>query len=521
MRDRITHFVMTEDTPVVQTTYGKIRGYQENDMYHFRGIPYAEAERFMAPQPPKSWEGVKDTQDYGFVCPQAPDREVQGNLAFPKRYWLEREDCQTLNIWTKTLESGKKMPVMIWLHGGGFSKGSVMELECYDGENLARYGDVVSVSISHRLNALGFLDLSDFGPEYELSGNAGMEDVVMALQWIHDNIDKFGGDPDNVTIFGESGGGGKVCTLLQMADADGLYHRAIIESGVLPGNPKPLEEDKAESKALGRRFVEEAGGLENLRTMEYHDLLKLMNKISGNAFMMWGPVPLTGSYTGDFRAAGFRKETLSIPVICGSVFMELNPRSTCMKPRASFTEEERFQAIVDAYGAEHAAEIRAAFEKAYPEFNIYYASQADCMVRVPTKEFCMKRTAAGGKVWNFMFAHESDYRGGILSTHADELAFIFHNVEYLSSQYNEDPEHSAEWMEELIFNAWVNFASKGDPNYEGLPEWKPLSEGENNCFIFSKAPRCVADHDQAFMELLLKYSKYAKPFFHREKKEDK
>ncbi len=516
-RNKVTDFICAENDPVVATTYGKIRGYRENELYSFRGITYAKAERFMPPSKPDNWEGIIDTQDYGFVCPQLPDKEVQGNLAFPKRYWLEREDCQTLNIWTKTLDPEKKQPVMIWLHGGGFSKGSVMELECYEGENLARYGEVVSVSISHRLNIFGFLDLSEYGAEYELSGNVGMEDIVAALEWIRDNIALFGGDPENVTVFGESGGGGKVAALLQMADADGLYHRAVIESGILPGVQKTPEEAKKDAKALAEKYVEAAGGLTHLRTMPWQELLKLMEQVSESAFMSWGPTPMTGTYTGDFRTAGFRKETLNIPVICGSVFMELNPRSASLKPRVSLTAGERREAVAKAYGEDHADEVITAFKKAYPEFNVYYASEADCMVRVPTKEFCVKRTEAGGKVWNYLFAHESDYKGGILSTHADELAFIFHNVDYLGCQMNHDPEHSALWMQDLIFKAWVSFAKNGDPNYEGLPLWKPLSENDAECFIFSKSPRCVPDHDKEFMECLLKYSRYSKPMFYRER----
>ena len=197
--------------------------------------------------------------------------------------------------------------------------------------------------------------------------------------------------------------------------------------------------------------------------------------------------------------------------------MELNPRSKSLKPRTSFTAEERRAAVAKAFGEEHADEVITAFKQAYPEFNVYYASEADCMVRIPTKEFCVKRTAAGGRVWNYMFAHESDYKGGILSTHADELAFIFHNVDYLGCQMNHDPEHSAAWMQGMIFRAWGSFGRNGDPNYEGLPAWKPLSAAENNCFIFSKSPRCVADHDDKLMSLLSQYSPYTRPSFYREK----
>ena len=508
-------FICREDYPLVQTDKGTIRGYMLNEMFHFLGIPYAKAERFMAPEPCEPWEGILDTQDYGFLCPQLPDKEVKGNLAFPKRYWLEREDCQTLNVWTESLDPEKKMPVVIWLHGGGFSKGSCLELEAYDGENMGRYGHVVSVSVNHRLNILGFLDLSDYGPEYALSGNVGMEDIVSALRWVHDNIAQFGGDPENVTIFGESGGGGKVCTLLQMSAADGLYQKAIIESGVLASDGRKPEEEKAEKKAFAKAIVEAIGGLEALKTAPYCALMDAVRKVTDNPFVNWGPVPLTGSYIGDAWSAGFRDEVKDIPVICGSVFQELVPRNEDFREKEKLTDAERYEAIVKAYGEEAAPKIRAAFEKAYPEFNIYYASLADCMVRRPTKKFCMLRRDSGAKTtYNFMFAHETMYKGGLLSTHADELCFVFHNVEYNPSQFAEGRELL---IQEQIFNAWMQFARTGNPNHPGIPTWKPLEEGRNNCFVFSKASSCRVDHDDELMELLGKYSPYAEPFFHRKK----
>lgn len=143
----------------------------------------------------------------------------------PHMYWSEKEDCQNLNIWTPSIRDGRKRPVMVWLHGGGFSSGSSIEQLAYDGENLSRAGDVVVVSVNHRLNVLGYLDLSPFGEKYRDSANAGNLDLIAALEWIWDNIEGFGGDPENVTLFGQSGGGVKVWSLLQMPEADGLFHK--------------------------------------------------------------------------------------------------------------------------------------------------------------------------------------------------------------------------------------------------------------------------------------------------------
>ena len=511
----IKEFVCSETEPVVQTKAGKIRGYKMNEIYTFLGIRYAQAERFKMPEPVTPWEGIVDTQDYGHVCPTRPETMTVGNLAFPKRYWLPNENCQYLNVWTKYLDTAVKKPVIVWLHGGGFSSGSCIELECYDGENMCRYGDIVQVSLNHRLNIYGYLDLSDYGPEYELSGNVGMEDVVVALKWVRDNIASFGGDPNNVTIFGESGGGAKVRALTQMGAADGLYHRAIVDSGIMGGKDVTTAEEKQRAKDSAKKIVDAAGGLETLKQLPNDALLKIIEKAGDGGFFNWGPVPGTGSYIGEWYNAGFRKESLSIPLIAGSVFTELVPRPKEINDKSALSEAERYQAVVEAYGEEPAPAIRDAFKKAYPEFNLYYVSIIDTMVRRPTSKFCAKRTEAGGKdTYNFMFAHETNYKGGLLSTHADELAFVFHNVEYIGSQFAGEQTYI---MQDQIFNSFMAFARTGNPNNDKIPAWKAVTPDEHNCFVFSKAPGNRVAHDEELMEIVAKYTKHAFPSFMKKK----
>lgn len=198
----------------VQTDKGTVQGFVRYGVQTFRGIPYASAGHFLPPEAPSAWEGVRPALSYGYVCPQ-PDPQMREPQAFFSgwRFWPKSEDCLNLNVWSPPLGATEKKPVMVWLHGGGFFSGSSMELPVYDDTNLARNGDVVVVSVNHRLNVLGYLDLSAHGEQYQSSGNVGMIDIVAALAWVQKNIARFGGDPNNVTIFGQAGGGAKVSTL--------------------------------------------------------------------------------------------------------------------------------------------------------------------------------------------------------------------------------------------------------------------------------------------------------------------
>src|SRR5580658_1789366 len=243
--------------PVVETTAGKIRGTIEDKVSAFRGIPYgastAGAGRFMPPEKPQPWAGVKDTIELGHRSPQGASTLIP-EVAAVDANEPAGEDCLVLNVWTPSASPGHKRPVMVWLHGGGFTSGSG-GFKIYDGVNLAGKHDVVVVTVNHRLNAFGYLYLADLGGEkYANASNAGMLDIVAALEWVRDNISNFGGDPGNVAIFGQSGGGAKVSTLLAMPSAKGLFHSAVIESGPsLTGGTRERANQTAETllKELG------------------------------------------------------------------------------------------------------------------------------------------------------------------------------------------------------------------------------------------------------------------------------
>ncbi|MEO1625165.1 MAG: carboxylesterase family protein, partial [Bacteroidota bacterium] len=249
--------VVGKNKAIVATTYGKVRGSIHRNIYTYKGIPYAKARRFQAPQQPDSWQGIRSSMSYGPVCPLLrPTTQVDdaGEFAFHHDWGYPNEDCLRLNIWTPGINDDKKRPVMLWFHGGGYTAGSSQELPSYDGESISRKGDVVLVSINHRLNVLGFLDLSAYGEEYQSSGNVGMMDLQASLEWIRDNIAAFGGDPNNVTIFGQSGGGGKVTTLMNAPSCKGLFHKAIVQSGV-----GVRFQDPAMSRRVGKAVVEALG----------------------------------------------------------------------------------------------------------------------------------------------------------------------------------------------------------------------------------------------------------------------
>ena len=315
----------TKTEPVVETKAGKLRGFQLDGVYAFHGVKYADAKRFQQPEPVQPWEGIKNALAYGYVCPMLHQDEPNNELMVPHRYWPLDENCQYLNIWTKSLDTSAKKPVLVWLHGGGFAAGSSIEHIAYEGENMSRYGDVVVVSLNHRLNILGYLDLSPFGEKYANSGNAGSADMVAALQWIHENIAGFGGDPENVTLFGQSGGGMKVWTLMQTPAADGLFHKGVVQSGCIDNI---LDLTKTDGTAIVTALMEALGvtEVEALETIPYAQLAEAYNKVmpavaQTGAYVGGNPMP-NDWYLGDPRVIGFTEHARTVPVMVGTVLGE-------------------------------------------------------------------------------------------------------------------------------------------------------------------------------------------------------
>lgn len=496
-----------DNLPVVQTKAGKLRGYQSEGTYIFKGIKYAKAERFQKPVDPDPWEGVIETASYGFVSPMLTQDNPTGEIIVPHRYWPQNEHCQNLNIWTQTLDAEAKKPVLVWIHGGAFSMGSSIEQKAYNGENMSKYGDVVVVSVNHRLNILGYFDLSPYGEKYADSANAGQEDLIAALRWIKDNIAAFGGDSENVTIFGQSGGGMKVSGLMQMSEADGLFHKGIIMSGVagdlLPystGDSRPIVQ--AVLKELGLTEDE----VEKLETVPYYELAQAYNKVSpalAAQGLYVGCMPKPNAfYKGEGPAYGFREHAREIPLMVGTVFGEF-----AMKPlpfnKEEISEADLKTALKERFH-EHADALAEEFAKAYPGKNPADLFSLDTIFRGPTKEFIRTFAEAGGRVYSYLFALEFPYQHKRTAWHCADIPYVFHNAEMVPVCNIPDV---SDQLEEQIFRAVISFAETGNPNHPGIPEWPQTTADDEATMIFDR----VCDLRHNFDERLLQMHLDASP----------
>ena len=491
-------------TALVKTDRGMIRGYYYDGIFHFKGVPYAKARRFCRPQPADAWEGVLDAVNYGCVCPLLELPRPTGELMVPHRYWVMDEDCLNLNIWTPRLDGGKR-PVMVWLHGGGFFAGSAIEQLAYEGGNMSRNGDVVVVSVNHRLNILGYFDLSDFGEEYANSGNAGTDDLVAALRWIRGNIASFGGDPDNVTLFGQSGGGAKITALLQTPEADGLFAKGIIMSGVIG----PVLTDVEESgKPLAEALLKELGlsGIHQLETVPYALLAGAYQKVKPQleregVCMDWAPHP-NKFYLGDPAVHGFRKETSGVPLIVGSVFGEFSSFEPCPFDRQNITREEGMSLAASLLGEKAAKELTGLFETAYPERPAADLLLLDTMFREPEIRYIQQRTDLGGKVWSYLFNLDLPLDGGRTPWHCSDIPYVFHNTELVPCTQEKGV---TQRVETQIFSAVMAFARTGDPQNPSIVHWPCSIPGEEYTLLVGKESRVAKNFDHQLIAALKKY----------------
>ncbi|MDR3147436.1 MAG: carboxylesterase family protein [Treponema sp.] len=502
-------FLCSDTEPIAQTKAGKLRGFLLDGVYAFHGIKYADAGRFQAPKPVAPWEGVKDALSYGPIAPLLENPAPSGEILIPHRFWPEHEHCQYLNIWTPGLD-GEQRPVMVWLHGGGFSAGSSIEQVAYEGDHLAQWGNVVVVSLNHRLNLLGYFDMSSFGKKYGNSGNAGMADIVEALRWVRDNIAAFGGDPGNVTLFGQSGGGMKVTALGQIPEAAGLFHKGIVMSGVADMMSfSPPRDDRALAKNLLEELGLGEGDAEKLETVPFTVLARAFNRVSKKArkqgvFVNWGP-QTNEWYPGDPLQTGFSDFAKSFPTMVGTVIAEFG-FGPGIPGRRSLSPEARREIIAQRYGS-HTEDLIALFKKAYPGKNELDLLSLDTIFRPGTLRHIDRKAAeASAPVYSYLFALEFEYDVGKPAWHCSDIPFVFRNTDRVAVCAIEGV---TERLEDQISGAYVNFARNGNPGHPSLPDWPAWSGSTKATMVFDRESRVFLDHEQELLALL---QKAAPPF---------
>ena len=516
-------------SPVVRTNAGTIQGSVQEGVCTFLGVPYgastAGASRFMPPRPPVLWNGVRDAKAYGDSCPQVPlglspfarksttdqpapptDMQKQLGTLFSRAKPEPRqsEDCLVLNIWTPAPDSAKR-PVMVWLHGGGFAVGSG-SVPSYDGKRLAARGDVVVVTINHRLNVLGYLYLGDVGGDaFAQSGNVGMLDIVAALHWVRDNIAGFGGDPSNVTIFGESGGAGKVSVVCAMPAAKGLFHRAIMQSG-----PCLQIADKARGTAIATQLLKDlglsAGHLTDLQNMDALKLaaaadaaeVKVVPRVLG-----FGPMGLTPLVDGivlkhhPFDAVA-APESAHVPFLVGSTKDEAVLFAGPFPQWGQFTEAEVVGLAQPLAGA-RAQQALDLYKKLHPADSPSYLLAdlvTDFWMRQAANRVAELKARQNGAP-AFVYVLEWEVNSELRTPHGVDVSLVFDTIH---SSMAIGGAANAQAVSDQMSAAWIAFARTGTPQARALPHWPAYSLPARPAMLFNVNSRIVDDYGKEARE---------------------
>ena len=509
----------TPRSAVAATQYGKVRGYVDAGVFTFKGIPYGQdtggENRWLTAKPPKPWDGEYPALIYGANCPQRLHDYTAIEQSFLQDWddGYMSEDMLKLNVWTPGL-TGKRA-VMVYFHGGGFFFGSSYELPSQEGAQMARHHDIVSVTVNHRLNVLGFFDVSEIGgAPYADSVNVGMTDLVAALRWVRENIANFGGDPDRVMIYGQSGGGSKVTCLMGMPSAVGLFHRASAQSGG-GGNPPSAEQ----SQALAKQIMVELGlGPRDIGALQKMEWAKLNAAAIAAAAKInppmpktlgmgagWGSTPRVGmGPTVDGRVIDVRsfheaapEISKNVPMLIGSVSEEGNRMSS--RP----TEAEWHATLAGVIGDEKASALMAAMKKAHPEKSIRTLSYgvSGLLVRNNVARMAkMKYELKGVPVFAYYFTWQSPMLEDAGAWHTAELAFCFDNTKRCEQGTGDTP--AAQRLARTMAAAWANFARTGNPSQPGL-KWTPTEPDRCPTMVFNNECRMVDDPEGEARRILL------------------
>ena len=430
--------------------------------------------------PLKPWDGVKDALSYGYVCPLLTNDPPRGELYVPHRFWPMDENCLNLNVWTPGTDD-KKRPVLVWLHGGGYEAGSAIEHIAYDGANLSRCGDTVVVSINHR-----------------------GDDIIAALRWVKANIAAFGGDPENVTVFGQSGGGAKVTTLLQSPAADGLYAKGIVMSGVIgpvlaDATGSGMELAEAVMKELGIHSVKELEKADYAAFarayLKVRPALQKAGKYTGGA-----PHP-NAFYLGDPLFHGFRKETAQIPLLVGSVFGEFTSFAPLPYDRETLSEDTQEGMIRKALGEEIANALIPLFREAYPERKTIDLLRLDFVFRAPEIRYIRERSRLNSSTWSYLFNQDQPIDGGNTPWHCCDIPYFFRNIDLVEYPHGDQSEPDLAYrLQDEAFGSLLAFARTGNPKNAAVPEWPACRPGREAVLVIDRNTRVKENFDHRLQE---------------------
>ncbi len=509
-----------DDIAVAETQYGKVKGFILRGITQFRGIPYGDntagPNRFMPPRPPKAWDGILPAVWWGNTAPQLMDNRYANAYSSFVDHWNYddvSEDCLKLNIWTPAIDQ-KRRPVLVWLHGGGYTNGNGIEQDGYDGENLSRKGDVVFVSINHRLGPIGFSDLSGVGgSKYADSGNVGALDMVAALKWVKDNIANFGGDPSNVTIMGQSGGGAKVCTLMAMPAAKGLFHKAVPLSG---STIKAM--DQAYSRKLGEYILNEAGltpsEIDKLQEMPWKDYILLANKAAQKAAAEMGTAGMRGGFAPVADGVHITKEQFfnepdglssNVPMLICTTFHEWGMART-MPEMELITREKAIEMLKERAGmgsglGDKAEAVYDAYAKVFNQ-----AKPIEIMTLVSSNRKGVIDTANAkakqkAPVYLAWFGWEPPlFNNRMRAFHCLDICFWFANTDLMLTHTGGGKRPRA--LAEKMSGALLQFMRTGNPNNGGLPEWKRYTPEKGETMVLNDRPELKNDPDRQARLLL-------------------
>jgi len=484
-----------DPNPVVATTYGKVKGALEDGIATFKGVRYGAdtaTTRFQAPRAPEPWTDVRDALAVGNSAPQPPSGDGGGLFKSwrPDPPIATSEDCLFLNVWTPAADD-KKRPVLVWFHGGGFSTGSGSSY-AYDGVRLAKRGDVVVVTTNHRLNQFGYLNLAGYGEQFADSGAVGALDMIQSLEWVHDNIAAFGGDPGNVLIFGESGGGSKVCTLMAMDKAKGLFHRAVVQSG-----PRINHVTKEASAKAADEVVKKLGltkdTIAEILTKPVADIQAAAEGVQGAGS---GPVLDGRSITRDPFNPDGPPQSVDVPLLIGCNRTEGTSLTPADSPNHLLTWETLPAAIKTAFPTKDAKTIIDLYKAKHPDIEapelFFMATSDNTFFRGSVTVADRKAQQGGAPVFFYMLDWETPVmEGKRYVPHALDIGMVFDNVAKSESMSGTGPEAQA--IADQMSESWLAFAKTGNPANPKVGAWPAYTAAKRNMMVFRTTPGVEVD----------------------------